>query len=263
MKECVNCGTQLNDDEYYCEACGNFQPDDRSSGGMNGSYYEAETVKPLHKPEEKMIEIDMEADEPIDSFNPVSNNSNTYGGYAGNNYDYGSEVAYNKKTNNPYKIVFAVAFVFILLIAGIVIKDRVIKNPRTAAEYYLESLCEMDGEKLMDSMAGGEKLSAEEKKQFEAMCTLIGVYAKQYDISYTIKSVKELSDSEEEIFWNTINPNQVYTSKSKVKKMAICKVNVEAKDKQTFLSQETENEVYVGKYKGRWKVIGVKTLEMK
>ena len=34
MKECVNCGIQLNDDEYYCEACGNFQPDDRTTDGM-------------------------------------------------------------------------------------------------------------------------------------------------------------------------------------------------------------------------------------
>ncbi|MBQ3544941.1 MAG: zinc ribbon domain-containing protein [Lachnospiraceae bacterium] len=259
MKECVNCGTQLNDDEYYCEACGNFQPDDRSSGGMNGSYYEAETVKPLHKPEEKMIEIDMEADEPIDSFNPVSNNSNTYGGYAGNNYDYDTPVTYNNKSNKPVKIVFAVAFVVILLIAGIVIKDKVIKDPRTAAEYYLDSICDMDGEKMLDAMAGGEKASSKEVEQMEALCTLVEMYLEKYEISYTIKSVKELSDSEEDVFWNTVKENEVFTTKNKVKKMAVCKVNVKVKDKETFISQETNNELYVGTYKGKWKVVGVKT----
>jgi predicted nucleic acid-binding Zn ribbon protein len=255
MKECVNCGASLNDDEYYCENCGNFQSDDRLGSQTNGGMYD--NIRPENNSGGKMIEVDMEADEPIDAFNAAASKYNTYGG--NNSNDYAGTMDYNKKSNKSAKIVFGIAFVILLLIAGIVIKDRVIKDPRTAAEYYLDGICDMDTEQVIDAMAAGEDFGSKGENLIDSMFNTSESYFETYEMSYTINSVKELSDVQEDAFWKLSKLYSVYVPENKVKKVTMCNVKLTVKDKNTFLSDSMDIKIFVGKYKAKWKVIGVDT----
>ena len=270
LKKCVNCGIELTDDEYFCGGCGTYQPDTRSLGEKKSEIkvedeadYESESknepniVKSVYKPEEEMIEIDMEKDEPIDSFNTSSYTSSGYNTYQASNY----ASINNRKTKNPAKIAIVVVCIIGILLAGYIIKDRFIGSPKKTAVGFMDALCDFNADKMLDYYAGGENKNSEEAKQLKAAFALVDLIAAQYDITYKIKSYDELSGSKEKDFWDNATDETVFVSERNVKKVVICKVSVTTKDTSTGMSETAESELYIGKYKGKWKVIGMATKE--
>ncbi len=82
-------------------------------------------------------------------------------------------------------------------------------------------------------------------KQYKSMANLV-------ELRYQVKSTSKVSKSDAQDFWND-NAGDIYVPRSDVRKLTKVTMKVTM---SAFGEKQTEDvEVYVGKYKGKWKVI--------
>lgn len=81
----------------------------------------------------------------------------------------------------------------------------------------------------------------------------------QYDLSYKINGNKELSSLEKKEFWKNISSETMFIDEDNddLKEFVVYKVTITSKDLSLGEKENLSVELYVGKVKGKWKVIGI------
>lgn len=144
-------------------------------------------------------------------------------------------------------VVVIVAIVLVIIFLGGGNKN----SAEGAAKGYLDALAKLD----MKKMASYVAYSSEYKDEFEDFEDDLSddmSYLQSIKITYKISGTKKLSKSAVEDFWDDYDW-EVYVDEDDISNLTL----VKAKVTMSFLGQKESRdvEIYVGKYKGKWKVI--------
>lgn len=264
MKNCINCGITLADDEYFCGGCGAYQPEEdspRNDKVNKETESENKVVKSISKPEEKMIEIDMEEDEPVYAFNTNANSVPLNSTYQNSTYVNPGYTSSSKKSSsiNPVKIALVAVIIIGLLVVGYIIKDRFIGSPKKTAVAFMDALCDLDFEKMVESMANGDSASNTEVKEMQEYYSAIKTLSAYIKISYKIDKCEKISSVEKDNVWITSQSENSYflVSKNKVDDVRVYYVTVTNENTANNTTTTSQLKLYVGKYKWKWKVVGI------
>lgn len=264
MKSCINCGIELRDDEYFCGGCGSYQPDGRSLDIVKNDVQEEAKIKGRNiyergsfRPEEKSYEMDMSMDEAVDTFSnkPVKNEA--YKPLAVND-ELVNKSKKNRRTKSHMGTLGKVICVIAIIVLFFWAKDRFLESSEKIAEGFLGDLCEMKSDKILDYCYDGKE-ETEEAKELKVYLSEIKKFEAQYNLSYKINNNKELSSLEKKEFWKNLSSETMFIDEENddLKEFTVYNVAITSND---LSSGETENltvELYVGKVKGKWKVIGI------
>ena len=264
MKVCVNCGIELRDDEYFCGGCGSYQPDKRSFGQKIDEIQDEAKIngrniydRGAFRPEEKNYEIDMSEDEAVDSFSNTPIKNETYRPLSCND-DLVNKPKRSRRTKSHMGTLGKVICVIAIIILFFWAKDRFLDSSEKVAEGFFSAMCDMKSDKVLE-YCYKEKEETQEAKELREYLSDLNKFELQYDLSYKINNNKELSSLEKKEFWKNISSETMFINKENddLKEFNVCKVTITSKD---LSSGETKNlvvELYVGKVKGKWKVIGI------
>ena len=286
MKFCTNCGFQLDDSAAFCTKCGSKQKSGQSILGDSTSNdnrveeVSADNVYEQSSYEQNMSDVYHQGKGESDNFNyeqqyfsPNGYEQNGYGqngyeqnsygqnsygqnGYGQNNYNQGNfgQAPLKKKSKAPLIIGITSAIVAVIaIVIGIFLltSSGGANSAKGAAEGFLKAYCKLDGKKMVKYIA----YSSEYKDDIQDIIDEYddsSSYISLIDMSYKIKSTKKLSKSETEDFWYD-NEYDTFVDEDDVTELTEVKASVSI---SVFGEKETESmSIYVGKYKGKWKVI--------
>lgn len=220
MKICLKCGKKLNEDDKFCSNCG----------------------------------FKMEMEEK-DSMIDNHKNQDTYNQYLQTEmYEQSTAV---EKSKAPLIIGLTVGIV--TLIVAVVVSILVIGRnngnsniAETTAENFLRAFVQMDGKKMMSYIA----YSKEHKEDVEEDWGDMGndKDMKSYKIKYKISGSRKLSEDDIEEFWYE-HEDDTYVDEEDVKEITLVMARLTMADSSEEASMRFD--IYVGKYKGKWKVIAM------
>ncbi|MBQ3544258.1 MAG: zinc ribbon domain-containing protein [Lachnospiraceae bacterium] len=250
MKFCNNCGTSLDDDAVFCTSCGA----NLSQETVNVQPQESVNVQPQENVTAQPQEFNQAYTQPQQMGYDMGGQEafNSYGNMP---------VAPKKKSKAPLIIgicagavaLVAVVVVVLLFAFGVLGSN----SPKGIVEEYMEAVKELDGVAALDCMAYSKEykdeikeMKEEAKEEAEGM----GSMASLVEIDYEIDDIEKASAKEKKEFWEEAEDYGVMVDKKDVKDLRICEVTL--KMSAMGMKEETEMTLYVGKYKGDWKIIG-------
>ena len=220
MKFCNKCGASLEDDAVFCSACGETQ-----------------------------------------SQESVQNNVETQG------FNMGEQEAYNsfgtmpeapkKKSKKPLIIGLIAGAVALIAIIAVVLVfvlggGKGSGSPEGITKEFMNAYKKFDGEAMMDCIAYSNDYKEEVEDMEEEFASLSSM-ASMMEIDYKINKIKKASSDEKSEFWEEAEDNDVLVDEDDVKDLRIATVTMTV---SAFgMEEETEMSLYLGKYKGDWKVL--------
>lgn len=249
MKFCSKCGTGLDDDALFCTACG------------AGQSQEVVNVQPQESATVQTQEDVTEQQQANQAFTQTQQMGYDIGGQqAFNSYGTMPE-APKKKSKTPLIIgivsgaiaLVAVVVVVLLFAFGIIGSN----SPKGIVKEYMEAAKKLDTVAMIDCKAYSKEYKdeiKEMKKEAKEESKEIAVMAKLMEIDYKIDDIEKASAKEKEEFWEEAEDYDVMVDKKDVKDLRICEVTVTMS--AMGMKEESEITLYVGKYKGDWKIIG-------
>lgn len=272
MKTCVNCGMDLRDDEYFCRGCGTYQPDERNLDAIeeeNKDYKSSVEIvsetnffdsslyyQELYKEEEKVV--DLEKDEAIDYINGTTKRTlDTYRPLACND-ELVNKPKRNRRTKRTMGTVGKVIIAIGLVCLVFFMKDKFLTSHEKISEGFLDAVCEFKSDKAMEYCFIDDKISEEAKKAKKEIESLEKI-SLQYDISYRIQNTKEFTSLEKKEFWKNLSDETMFITEDNddMKEFVLNKVNITRKDLSTGNIENIVFDLYVGKVKGKWKIVGL------
>lgn len=273
MKHCVSCGLELRDNEFFCGGCGAYQPDTRSLGEEKNYGYEDVEVKVnerniytsgYYEHEDNNYEIDLEKDEAVDTLNKATVENVAYKPLACNDHlvNKPKRDRRTKRHMSTFSKVICVIAVIVLLFWA---KDRFLDSSDKVADGFLDSLCELKSDKVLEYCFKekkddkNDKEENDEVKKVRESLSDLEKYESQYNLSYKINSNKEFSSLDKKDFWENISSETMFITEDndELKELNLYKVTITKNDLSSGSIENINVELYVGKVKGRWKVVGI------
>ena len=236
MKFCENCGGQVEETEMFCPHCGQVQRTQNS--------VEPVMEQPQYGNQNRAFQNN----------NPQAFNKEPY--------EQGDLTA-KKKSKAPLIIGLSVGIVSLIVAITLIVILLVVNNggesgesARDVAEKYLKACyVTFDGTEAMQCVAYTKDYKNELRDRFSSFYFESSDW--YFDPKYEILSEKKLSKSEKEDFWFEYH-NDVYVDEDDVGNITKIEVELSYTCRELLGGYDTESktyEMYIGKYKGEWKVL--------
>lgn len=258
MKFCSKCGTSLDDDALFCTSCGASQ----SQEVVNAQPYEVESVQPQQE-----VNVQPQQSETVQSQMSYTESVQTQSvGYemgGQNTVNSYETMAQSPKKKSKAPLIIGIVSGVVALVAVVVVVLLFAfgvlgsNSPKGIVKEYMEAAKKLDTVAMIDCKAYSKEYKdeiKEMKKEAKEESKEIAAMAKLMKIEYKIGDIEKASAKEQKEFWEDADDYDVMVDKKDVKDLRICEVTVTMS--AMGMKEESEITLYVGKYKGDWKIIG-------
>lgn len=225
MKFCRKCGSQLEDGAVFCNACGESQNTDTQA--VN----EVNSQTPIN-------DIVGTPEQPVYQENPMMP---------------------PKKSKKPLIIGISIGAVVVIaaVVVGLVFLLGGGKGGSGSAEgivkKYLNAYKDFDGEAMADCIAYSSAYKEEMEESKEELISSFSMMEGMAEIDYKMGKIEKVSSSEADEFWEDAEYNGVLVEEKDIKDLRVCEATLTIEVFGT--ESEEEMSIYIGKYKGDWKVL--------
>ena len=166
-----------------------------------------------------------------------------------------------KKSKKPLIIgIISGVFVLVAVLVVFLFTSGVIGSdgPKEIAEEYLKAIEANDVEAMIECMAYSSKYRDKLSELFEdnkEIMRIITSEGKIVENDYKVGEIKKISDEEEKKFWKYVGWYGAMVDEKEIEDLRRCEASFTIYD---WVAREDKNvniELYIGKYKGEWKII--------